>query len=74
MIYPNVVGRDIRQRAFQTVTNLDEHFAVLNENEKDRAVAPIFLSDAPRLGDALGVIGNLGVALHFREHRDHDLV
>ena len=64
----------IWKRAFQTVTDLDKHFAVLNEDEEDGSIAPLLLTHAPCLRDTLRVIGDIRVALHLREDRDHDLV
>ena len=74
MIFSDVERGDVRQRAFQSVADLDVHFAVAFKNEQDHAVALLFLSDAPRLRDPLSVIFDRGVALHFRKHRDHDLI
>ncbi len=62
------------QCTFQTVADLDEHFAVLSENKQDDTVALLFLSDAPGLRDTLRVSGNVVIALHFRINGDDNLV
>ena len=64
----------IRDRAFQAIADLDEHLAIVDENKEHRAVATIFLSDAPRLRNALRVVRDIGVGLHFAENRHDDLV
>lgn len=74
LILGDVERRHIRQRAFQTVADLNDHLAVLDEHEQDDSVAFILLSDAPRFRDALSVGRNVVVALHFRKNRDHDLI
>src|SRR5439155_12186226 len=74
MTLSDVECRRVRQRAFQTVADLDEHLPVLNEYKKNYTVAPLLLADAPRLCDALCVIGNIRIVLHFRKNRDHHLV
>ena len=74
MTLSDVECRRVRQRAFQTVADLDEHLPVLNEYKKNYTVAPLLLADAPRLCDALCVIGDIRIALHFRKNRDHHLV
>ena len=56
VIFSDVERGDVRQRAFQSVADLDVHFAVAFKNEQDHAVALLFLSDAPRLRDPLSVI------------------
>src|SRR5689334_12831866 len=70
----NVECREVGQRAFQAVTDLNEHLSVLDEHEQHDAVALIFLPHAPGLRDALRVRGDVVVALHFWKHRDHNLV
>ena len=74
MTLSDVECRRVRQRAFQTVADLDEHLPVLNEYKNNYTVAPLLLADAPRLCDALCVIGDIRIALHFRKNRDHHLV
>jgi hypothetical protein len=73
-VFGDIERGDVGQRAFQAVPDLDKHFAVLNEHEKDDAIATFLLTNAPRLSDTLRVICDLGVALHLREDGDHDLV
>src|SRR5256886_16049911 len=73
-VFGDVKRGDVGQCAFQAVTDLDKYFAILNENEKDNAIAAFLLADAPRLGDTLRVISDIGVALHLGEDRDHDLI
>src|SRR5438094_2802255 len=74
MTLSDVECRRVRQRAFQTVADLDEHLPVLDEYKKNYTVAPLLLADAPRLCHALCVISDIRVALHFRKNRDHHLV
>src|SRR5207253_3541836 len=62
-VFGDVERGDVGQCAFQAVTDLDKHFTILNENEKNNAIATFLLADAPRLGDALRVICDIGVAL-----------
>ncbi len=64
----------VRQRAFQTVADLDEHFAILGEYKKHHAIAPLLLADAPSLCDPLRVVRDIRVALHLGKNRDHDLI
>ena len=73
-VFGDIERGQIRERAFQTVTCLNEHLPVLREDEEHNAVALSFLSNTPRLGDALRVIRNLRVTLHFGKDRDHNLV
>ena len=72
--FGNVERSRVRERAFQTVADLDEHFAVLNKDEQDGAVTFSLLTDAPRLRDTLRVSRDLIVALHFWKNRDENLV
>src|SRR6266487_1531241 len=73
-VFSNVERGDVWQCAFQAVTDLDKHLAILNEHKKDDAIATLLLTNAPRLGDTLRVICDIGVTLHLREDRDHDLI
>ena len=73
-VFGDVERGYVGQRSFQTVTDLDKHLAVLNEHEKDNAIATLLLTNAPRLSDTLCVICDIRLALHLRENRDHDLV
>src|SRR5258708_20066499 len=43
----DALAHGIRQRAFETVTGLNEKLSVILKDEKDRAVALSFLSDLP---------------------------
>jgi len=73
-VFGDIECRDVGQRPLQAVTDLDKHFAVLNEHKKNDAVASFLLANAPGLGDTLRVVCDIGVALHPREDGDHDLV
>src|SRR5205823_12346174 len=73
-VFGDIEGGQIRKRAFQAGTELNEHLPVWREDEEHNTVALFFLSNAPRLSDALRVIRNLRVALHFGKDRDHNLV
>src|SRR5947209_1029222 len=73
-VLSNVECSDVGERAFQTVTDLNEHLPVLSEHEQHNAVPIVLLTDAPRLGNALRVCSNVIVALHFWKYRDHNLV
>ena len=73
-VFGDVERGDVGQRAFQTVADLDKHLPILNEHEKDDAIATFLLTNTPRLGDTLCVICDIGFALHLREDRDHDLI
>ncbi len=74
LILRDVECRHVRQRALQAVANLNNHFAIFDKHEQNHAAAFVFLPDAPRLGNALGVGRDLVVALHFLKNCDHDLV
>src|SRR5437762_8418691 len=73
-VFGYIERSNVGQRAFQAVTDLDKHLAVLNEDKKHSSIAPVFLADAPCLCDALRVICNIRVALHLRKDRHHDLI
>src|SRR5260370_34989627 len=73
-VFSDIERGQIRERAFQTVADLNEYLPVLREDEEHSAVALFFLSNAPRLSDATRVIRNLRVALHFGKDHDHNLV
>src|SRR5215472_15310089 len=70
----NIECRCVRQRAFETVTDLDKHFAILNEYKEHNAIAAILLTDTPCLCHALGIVRNIRVTLHFRKNRNHSLI
>ncbi len=74
VVLGNVERGDVRQGAFETVTDLNKHLAILDEDEERNAIAALFLTHAPRLCHALGVICDIRVTLQFRKNRDHDLV
>ena len=74
MVLGDVECRNVRQRTFEAVADLNKHLAILNEDEQHGAVAFIFLADAPRLGNTLCVIVDRRIALHLRKYRDHDLI
>ena len=74
LVFRDIERRDVRQRAFQSVANLDIHFAVVNEHEQDDSIATLFLTNAPRLRNPLCVIRNIRITLHLREDGDHDLI
>ena len=73
-MFGDVECSNVWKRAFEAVARLDEHFPVLGKDEQDDTVALFFLSNTPRLRDALRVSRNVIIALHFRKHRDHNLV
>ena len=70
----NSLGQRIRQNAFETVTDLQKHFAILDEHEEDCAVVFDFLPDAPSPSHADRVIFNGRIRLHFRIHHNKDLI
>ncbi len=74
MVLGDVECRNVRQRTFEAVADLNKHLAILNEDEQHDAVSFILLADTPGLGDTLCVILNRRIALHFRKYRDHDLI
>src|SRR4029077_3925442 len=47
LVLSDIEGCEIRQRALQTVADLDVHFAVLDEHEQDDAVPFVFLAHFP---------------------------
>ena len=74
MTLGDVERRRVRQRAFQAVTDLNKHLAILDEHKEHHAIAAFLLTDTPRLCHALGVVRDVRVALHFWQNRDHDLI
>jgi len=70
----NVECCRVRQRAFQSIADLDKHLAILGEHKEHHAIAAVFLADAPRLCHALRVVRDVRVALHLGKNRNHDLV
>src|SRR5205814_8261110 len=74
MVLGDVECRNVRQRTFEAVADLNKHLAVLNKDKQHDAVSFIFLADAPGLSDTLCVIIDRRIALHFRKYRNHDLV
>ena len=56
MVLSDIERRNIRQGPFQAVADLNKHLAVLDENEQDRPVSSLLLSNAPSLRDALCVV------------------
>ncbi len=73
-VFGNVERGRVWECAFQAIADLNEHLPVLRKDEQHNAITLFFLSNAPRLRDALCIIGDIRIALHFRKHRDHDLV
>ncbi len=73
VILGDIKGGRVRDRSFGAVSRLDEHLSVAGENEKHHPVIDFLLADAPRLGDAPGVVGDIRIALHFRINRDDNL-
>lgn len=63
----------VRKCAFQTVTGLNSHLATLNKYQQKRAVVCPFLADAPRLVNALRIICQRRIRLHFWKNRDDNL-
>src|SRR3981081_2388866 len=64
-VFGDVERGRIRQGSLQAVANLREHLPVLDEHEKDDAIAPVFLSYTPVLRNALRVIFEGLLAKHF---------
>src|SRR4029453_7932997 len=73
-VFGDVESGYVRQRAFQAVTDLDKHFSILNEHKKNDAIPALLLTNTPCLGDTLGIVRDVRVALHLRKDRDHDLI
>src|SRR4030095_9851825 len=74
LVFGDIERSDVGERAFQAVTDLDKHLAVLNEYKKDDAIATFLLANAPCLGHTLCVICDIGVTLHLWKDRNHDLI
>src|SRR4051794_4213667 len=72
--FGNIKGSRIRERALQAVSDLDKHFAVLDEDEEDRSVPRLFLPYLPRLRNATRVVSDVRIGLHRRKNRDDHLV
>jgi hypothetical protein len=72
--FSDIEGCRVRKRAFQAITNLDKHLAILDEHKEHDPVATFFLADAPRLRDALRIVRDIRVALHLGKNRYHDLI
>src|SRR5439155_7418423 len=70
----DIERRDVWECAFQAITNLDKHFVILDEHKEHHAVAALLLTNAPGLCHALGVVGDIRVALHLGKNRHHDLI
>jgi len=73
-VLSDIERRNVRQRAFQAVTDLNEHLSVYDKDKQHDAITPVLLADAPHLRDALRVIRDVRVTLHFRKHSNHNLV
>src|SRR5580692_1998839 len=58
LVLRDLFAKSVRQRPFQSVTDLDEHLTVLDEDKKRHAVVLELLADAPRTGHPHGVILN----------------
>ncbi len=56
VVFGDIERRDVRQRAFQSVTHLNKHLAILDEHEEHDAIAAFLFTDAPRLCQALRVV------------------
>src|SRR5262245_53928471 len=74
LILRNVERCRIRQHPLQTIADLDNHLAILEEHKEYHAIAAFLLTHAPRLCHTLRVVRDLRIALHFGKNRDHDLV
>jgi len=70
----DIEHRDVRKRAFQAIADLNKHLAILDEHKEHHAVAALLLTNTPGLCHALGVVGDIRVALHFGKNRHHDLI
>ena len=67
-------AKRIGQDAFESVTDFQKHFVVLDKNEEHRPVVFALLPHLPRPRHAHGVIVNRRVRLHLRIDGDQDLV
>ena len=74
LFFNNSLAQRIGQNAFETITNLQIHFAILNEHEENRAVVFDFLPDAPPPRHADRVIFNGRIRLHLRVDGNDDLL
>ena len=70
----DIEGGHVRERTFQAISHLNEHFAVLDENEQNNAIPAILLPNTPRLRDAMRIILDRRIALHFRIEHDKNLI
>src|SRR5258708_469179 len=70
----DALAHGIRQRAFETVTGLNEKLSVILKDEKDRAVALSFLSDLPCVKSPSGKILQCRALGQPIEDRDENLV
>src|SRR6185369_2630592 len=68
----DAMGGRVRERAFQAVSRLDPHLAVLDEHEEDGPVAELAAADAPGLGGAHGEVLQRR-RRELGEDRHHDL-
>src|ERR1700730_2394184 len=73
-VFGDVERGRIRQGSLQAVANLREHLPVPDEHERYDAIASVFLSYTPGLRDALRVIRDVRLALHFWKYCDDHLI
>ena len=57
VVLGNIKCRNVRQRSFEAVTDLDKHLPVSCEDEQHHAISAVLLPHAPCLRHTLGVIG-----------------
>src|SRR6202012_836063 len=65
LVVDDQLALDIRQRAFLSVSRLDEYFVILHKYEKRHAIIVPLLADVPRTCHSQRVILDRGVALHL---------
>ena len=53
----NIECRNVRQRSFEPVADLDKHLPVFGEDEQHHAISAVLLPHAPCLRHTLRVIG-----------------
>lgn len=69
----DAIGDGIGDDAFETVSDFNAHFAILDEDEEDEAVVFIFLADAPGAEGLDGEIFEGGVGGEFGKDSHDDL-
>ena len=64
----------VRERTFQPIPHLNEHFPVLEEHEQNDAIAAILLANTPGFRDATRIVLDRRIALHFRVDHNKNLI